>query len=419
MSRVKELAENKEKILVEVHMIKSYPASHLNADDVGALKTTVFGGYERARISSQCLKNAMRQSDEMKNYSKGLSGEEESYRTRKLETLVMSYMRDKYKYDSDESEESIREMDKKVVHSSVSSIVGNEKGVAGFISTEDVKFIAELIHQNRELIETEIKKEKKKKDETVNVLKNVKVAKVLENYKKENGMIIPAIINLFGRMSTSDAINTIDSAMSVAHAISTHEVIQDSDYFSAIDDLTQIENETGASHINTTSFNSACYYLYANMDINQFCRNMEKNITDEKYKENALKGIVETFLNVVCMEGSQTKKTSFASTVLPDCVYVTVKNKSCPYVLANAFENPVTGESGGYLRESVDRLAKEADILHDAYPTGIVESFWLCPRYDDLTIKSANKVNSLSELAGKITQLVLSESVEKDGEDSR
>ena len=47
--------------LIELHILQSFPVSCLNRDDVGAPKTATFGGVTRARISSQCLKRAIRQ----------------------------------------------------------------------------------------------------------------------------------------------------------------------------------------------------------------------------------------------------------------------------------------------------------------------------------------------------------------------
>ena len=47
--------------LIELHILQSFPVSCLNRDDVGAPKTATFGGANRARISSQCLKRAIRE----------------------------------------------------------------------------------------------------------------------------------------------------------------------------------------------------------------------------------------------------------------------------------------------------------------------------------------------------------------------
>ena len=47
--------------LIELHILQSFPVSCLNRDDVGAPKSATFGGVNRARISSQCLKRAIRE----------------------------------------------------------------------------------------------------------------------------------------------------------------------------------------------------------------------------------------------------------------------------------------------------------------------------------------------------------------------
>ena len=45
-------------MLIEIHMLKNYPPVNLNRDDSGAPKTCFFGGVQRGRISSQCLKRS-------------------------------------------------------------------------------------------------------------------------------------------------------------------------------------------------------------------------------------------------------------------------------------------------------------------------------------------------------------------------
>jgi hypothetical protein len=47
-------------MLVEIHMLQNLCPSNPNRDELGAPKTAVFGGKLRARISSQCLKRAIR-----------------------------------------------------------------------------------------------------------------------------------------------------------------------------------------------------------------------------------------------------------------------------------------------------------------------------------------------------------------------
>src|SRR4030042_258884 len=45
---------------LELHILQNFAPSNLNRDDTGAPKDCEFGGYRRARISSQALKRAIR-----------------------------------------------------------------------------------------------------------------------------------------------------------------------------------------------------------------------------------------------------------------------------------------------------------------------------------------------------------------------
>ena len=46
--------------LLELHVLQNFSPSNLNRDDTGSPKDCEFGGYRRARISSQCQKRAVR-----------------------------------------------------------------------------------------------------------------------------------------------------------------------------------------------------------------------------------------------------------------------------------------------------------------------------------------------------------------------
>ena len=74
-----------------------------------------------------------------------------------------------------------------------------------------------------------------------------------------------ADLALFGRMLADLPGKNVDAACQVAHAISTHKVGVEFDFYTAVDDL-QPEAETGAGMMGTVEFNSACFYRYANID---------------------------------------------------------------------------------------------------------------------------------------------------------
>ena len=72
-------------MLYEIHMLKNYPPTNLNRDDSGAPKSCQFGGTNRGRISSQCLKRSWRTSPLL---AQAIGAEHLGTRTRRLPDLV-------------------------------------------------------------------------------------------------------------------------------------------------------------------------------------------------------------------------------------------------------------------------------------------------------------------------------------------
>jgi CRISPR type I-E-associated protein CasB/Cse2 len=66
-------------MFVELHILQNYAPSNLNRDDTNAPKTCEFGGVRRARISSQCLKRAIRN-----HFKQDLKIEDLATRTKRL-----------------------------------------------------------------------------------------------------------------------------------------------------------------------------------------------------------------------------------------------------------------------------------------------------------------------------------------------
>ena len=77
---------------VQLHCFKSHSASNLNRDDLGRPKEMMFGGASRLRISSQCIKRAMRTGEVMdafRAYAHTQYGCAPMTRTRNIETLLV------------------------------------------------------------------------------------------------------------------------------------------------------------------------------------------------------------------------------------------------------------------------------------------------------------------------------------------
>nr|WP_240030536.1 type I-E CRISPR-associated protein Cas7/Cse4/CasC [Thermus scotoductus] len=74
---------------------------------------------------------------------------------------------------------------------------------------------------------------------------------------------------LFGRMLADRPELGVDAAAQVAHALSTHKVDREFDFYTAVDDLNPKE-ETGAGMMGDVEFYSATLYRYALVDLEKF-----------------------------------------------------------------------------------------------------------------------------------------------------
>ena len=73
------------KALLEIHVLQNYAPSNLNRDDTGSPKDAIFGGYKRARISSQSFKYAARR---YVDEARELLPEDRAKRTKRIATPV-------------------------------------------------------------------------------------------------------------------------------------------------------------------------------------------------------------------------------------------------------------------------------------------------------------------------------------------
>ena len=85
---------------------------------------------------------------------------------------------------------------------------------------------------------------------------------------------------LFGRMVASDASLNYDAAAQVAHSISTHEVHNEYDYFTAVDDCAPQDN-MGAGHLGTVEFHSATLYRYATVNIKELAQHLHAETPEQ------------------------------------------------------------------------------------------------------------------------------------------
>jgi CRISPR system Cascade subunit CasC len=167
-------------------------------------------------------------------------------------------------------------------------------------------------------------------------------------------------VALFGRMLAVMPEKNQDAACQVAHAISTHAVEREFDFYTAVDDL-KPEDTAGADMMGTVEFNSACFYRYAVVDWEKLVKNLQGDT------ELAAKGL-RAFLDGFVVAEPTGKQNTFAAHNPPEVVAVSVRHNAAPRNLANAFETAVFVRKGESLTSrSAEELARKATALQAAF----------------------------------------------------
>jgi CRISPR system Cascade subunit CasC len=377
---------------VNFHVLISHSPSCLNRDDMNMQKTAVFGGMRRVRISSQSLKRAMRFSA----YYQQHFGR--SIRTRDLERVTEELLKALgARFDTD----TIRLAAAKFVKSDATTVgdtdedpeegaPAQEKGlaVAPWV-VDEIAVICEAIQEAHRLGLTEEERDKalrkegksvgkgkdkrtQTREECLSIALDEKISKLVEGrIEALRGAMGRALdVVLSGRMATAGLMTPVDGALAVAHAITTHTVEGDVDWFTAVDDLVQLAGETGAGHLNTQEFSAGVFYRYASLNLKQLQVNLGL-LPDMKAEETSeararALDIARHVLHMLATVVPSAKQQSFAAHNLAEFALVSLCSQ--PISLANAFERPVKADrEGGYLANSIKHLCDYWQRLHEAY----------------------------------------------------
>ena len=299
------------RLYLDIHAIQTLPPSNVNRDDTGSPKTAVYGGVRRARVSSQSWKRAIRQ------YF--LEESDEELGIRSLE--VIKYVAERIIASASVTEDEAMKMAEKIF---------NDAG----IKTKDQKTKALFFlgrKQADQLADAAIKGQTDKQ--------------MLKQIFCDN----PAVdIALFGRMVADDPSMNEDASAQVAHAISTHEVQTEFDFYTAMDDLAP-EDNAGAGMLGTIEYNSSTLYRYANISMHE----LVKQLGNKEQAITAAKLFIKAFANSMPTGKSNT----FANQTLPQILMINIRQDR-PVNLVTAYENPVKSHTGN-ASSSIERLFAE------------------------------------------------------------
>ena len=379
-------------MLIQIHLLQNYAPANLNRDDTGSPKDAMFGGYRRGRISSQCLKRSLRKSAAFAEAFEqaGLLG----VRTKKL-------------YDLLRAELVAMSVDDDTLHSILARVseIGRESSKRAAVEEEaegeaaETEIEAEV--ETKQLIflgKSELRPMAEKllalyKEHGANKWADSKKLKIAD-ITKALGKSLPCSVDIamFGRMTTSEAFEDVAASVQVAHALSTNALMQEFDYYTAVDDLS---GESGAGMIGDIEFNSSTYYKYLNVHWEQLVENLGDDVAVARQAVLAL-------IEAAATAQPSGKQNSFAAHSLPDLVLVQVSDKNLPVSLANAFVKPVRASTDKSLMDvAEERLADYLERVSKVYGLDGRLAF---VALQDCALPKAQRLPSLHDLKSWLDQ---------------
>lgn len=393
-------------MLIEIHIIQNHAPANLNRDDTGSPKECIFGGARRGRISSQCLKRSVRRSD---LFQQDLEGHLAT-RTRRLPELIRD------RFEQDEELRDYAEVAAKKV-SGFGTKEGKERdpekdgkfatAQTMFLTVDDINRVFNVVAGAA------------RESGAVKKFEKLKGSDLQKQAQQQGFRPISVDVALFGRMVTSEAFRDVEASAQVAHALSTHAVKHEFDYFTAVDDLarsdSEIEEDAGADMIGDVEFNSACYYKYFSIDRDGFIDNLigrklrkpdQITESDEAQATELAATTLEAFLRAAILVSPSGKQNSFASHQLPAAVLVEVRPHRSPVSYANAFVKPVNRGPDGLVASSLKDLREHVQALTTGFSLKSDHRWLLAPEFADFGIDGVTKVPSLDDLCKRLANVV-------------
>lgn len=325
---------------VEFHILQSFPVTCLNRDDVGAPKSAMVGGTSRARVSSQCWKRQVR----LALHEMGLP---QGTRTKLIADLIAAECR-----VQGATEEQAKTCGQKIERIFIKKPEGDGKGKKAkpeedsdadtspektdtllFLSPTEVTMIANALKEkdfDPDVLITQ-KDVKKQAKELAELIGKPKLDYATDGID----------IALFGRMVAQAASMNVEASASFAHAISTHRVSNEVEFFTALDDN---KEDQSSAHMGSLEFNSATYYRYVSLDLGQLWTNLAGSNLAES---------VEAFTKALFIAIPTARQTTMSGASPWDFARISVRKGQRLQV---PFEKAVRHENGSMLEPSITTL---------------------------------------------------------------
>lgn len=338
---------------LDVHILQSVPPSCINRDDTGSPKSAMYGGVQRARVSSQAWKRATR-----KAFEDLLPKEDLGVRTKRVVEMVSRGIAAS-SLGGALAPEQVEELAAAVVAGAGLKLTKARKS-----ERQDTEFLVLVSAQQAAALAALAVAALESTGDPASAKAELETAVAKKEAKRVLQQGNSVDLALFGRMVANDTDLNVDATCQVAHALSIHAAGTEFDYFTAVDDLKEQsqdegagDGDAGAGMIGTIEFTSATLYRYATI-------NVEALVESLGSRDLAGRGI-EAFLMAFVRSMPTGKQNTFANNTLPEAIVVSLReDQAISYV--GAFEEPVRSENG-YVRQGAERLATFASSVEEAY----------------------------------------------------
>ena len=322
---------------LQLHTLTGYAATLLNRDDIGRAKRLPFGGSDRIRVSSQCLKRHWREATG--EWSLQDLGSGKSTRSRRVFSDVIA---GRLKTERGLSDDQIVNVLTPIRAAVLGESIKARQARKDKSTTEGADPLASL-HTDQVIVlgEPEIaflteiatKLVRHDADATANAVETYFKDKETKANLKALAMGAGLDAAIFGRMVTSDLMARTDSAVHVAHSFTVHAEETEPDYFSALDDLVTAEGALGSGHINTSELTSGLFYAYVVVDLRQLVSNLSG--------DRALAAeVLQRLVHLIATVSPGAKRGATAPYACAELMLAEAGARQ-PRTLANAFMNPV------------------------------------------------------------------------------
>lgn len=336
---------------IQFHILQSLPPNLINRDENGRPKTAQFGGYLRARVSSQAWKAAIRKHPTWNDMPR-------SVRSRGHVALLA----DELKSQSDNEAKRLA-VAAIVIEACFGKLSDNRDSLQTntFLAPDEIKLLADQAITYWPELADAVPDPKGEDESDKAYTRRVATAKKAGETvgKKIRSLMEKTFANrstaydlaLFGRMLASAPTMSIDAALNVNHAISVNRIAVESDFFTGMDDIPVETGQLQASMLDFTDYTSGAFYRYLVVNFDQLVYNLTGDV-------DYAKQVLKHFMIAMTRAIPSGKNTAFGdSRSLPDLLLAEVRRDNFAYSLANAFEAPIqTRGSQGLLTPAATAL---------------------------------------------------------------